>query len=60
MYLNDHVIKISEARAILAHEGSLGYPLVKAIRDGNALFCTADPDEMALWRASQHTSGADK
>lgn len=53
-----YVIKVAEARAILAHgDNNLGVPLVRTNREGSMIYYTADPDEMALWRASQNTSG---
>lgn len=47
----EHVIKLSEAREILAHgENNLGYPLVRKVQDGNMVYYVADPDEMTCYR----------
>lgn len=55
-----YVIKVSEARAILAHgENNLGFPLVLTHREGNMIYYTADPDEMNLWRGLQNTSASE-
>lgn len=50
------VIKVSEARAILAMGSALDAPSIETNREKNLIYYTADPREMADWRASQNTS----
>lgn len=50
------VIKVSEARAILAMGNALDAPSIQTNREGNLIYYTADPREMTDWR-SANTSG---
>ncbi len=54
-----NVIKVSEAREILAADGSLGVPHIQTNREGSMIYYTADPHEMELWRSARTSQGND-